>query len=570
MSLFKKHLAVTAISIINLLFCSNLFAANIYVDKTLSSNCTTGNYSTENRSCSGSAGNAYNTIQQAVDNMSTSDDIYIRGDTYFENVLISGSTAPNGTADNYASMQSYPGEWAIIDGQNNEQYTIGKNRSGRDEGNDLAYWKFEKLEITGGTDGSSGGAGLYLNGGPFIVRYNYIHDNVASSGGDNPGGIVGYTWTDSIIEYNYLNNNGESGGTGGNSANIAIFGDYLEQTTARYGFADSIPSTRRNEIRYNYFSGSSIGFKHKGAQLFSGRNPGTSDFNDADEYKYEGWGDKIHHNYFVGQRRHGMVIEQDFAQVYNNIFDNPEEAIVVNYEPNFQLYKVITYNNTILNPLYAGIKRYGCVFFEHSFTENEDHYGGDYNNIIDSSNKEYGHRFTSVAINVFNGCGSVNPPFLNPDISNYINSNNYFYRPDNSDIFAYGETTDPDAYYTVAEFEAQTETGAAKVAYTNPYNADNPLYSGSTGANRFKTLASHIIVGSKTIANGGIGGPHPYLSGVTIPSYVGAVDPNDSSWVANLLCLTDIDVLTNGGINGPVCSKRPKAIAILDAIVTRK
>ncbi len=203
MSLFKKHLAATAFTIINLLFCSNLFAANIYVDKTLSSSCTAGNYSTTNRSCSGSEGNAYKTIQQAVNNMNTSDDIFIRGGTYYENVLISGSTTPNGTANDYASMQSYPGEWAIIDGQNNAQYTIGKLRNGRDNGNDLAYWRFERLEITGGHQGSTdGGAGLYISGGPFIVSYCYIHDNVATSEDNNPGGIVGYTWTDSIIEYN--------------------------------------------------------------------------------------------------------------------------------------------------------------------------------------------------------------------------------------------------------------------------------------------------------------------------------------------------------------------------------
>ena len=40
MSLFKKHLAITVFSIINLLFYTNLSAANIYVDKTLSSNCS--------------------------------------------------------------------------------------------------------------------------------------------------------------------------------------------------------------------------------------------------------------------------------------------------------------------------------------------------------------------------------------------------------------------------------------------------------------------------------------------------------------------------------------------------
>lgn len=560
MSLFKNHLVVTTFSIINLLFCTDLFAANIYVDKTLSSSCTAGNYSTQNRTCSGSDGNGYNTIQKAVNNMKTSDDIYIRGGTYFENVLVSASTAPNGTASDYASMQSYPGEWAVVDGGHNEQYTIGKDRSGRDNGNDLAYWRFEKLEITGGTR-VDGGAGLYISGGPFIVRYNYIHDNVSPNAGENPGGIVGYTWKDSIIEYNYFENNGMSSGTDGNAAHIAIFTDYLWDTTGKNGFTNSIPSVRRNEIRYNYFSGSTIGFKHKGTQYFTGRNTASAskDYDDT----YQDWGDKIHHNYFTGQRRVSVMTYQDFVQVYNNIFDAVPEAITIGEQPDDQMYQAVTYNNTIVNPTYKGIVRYGCNSY--SYAENEDHYGGDYNNLIDSSDKKYGFWFTGTAINVLAGCSdSRNPYFTNPDISNYISSNNYFYRADDPDIFKYGEV-----YYTAAEFEAQTETGAPRVAYSNSFNAGNPLYAGTTYANKYITIGSHLIEPSITIANGGIGTPHPYLSGVTLPSYVGAVDPNDSSWVADILCLTEIETLKKGGAGGPGCSKRPKAIDTLEGTVIR-
>ena len=65
-------------TIISLLFLSsNIYAANIYVDKTLSSNCTSGNYSTSNRNCSGNDGNAYRTIQAAIDAMSPGDHIFM-------------------------------------------------------------------------------------------------------------------------------------------------------------------------------------------------------------------------------------------------------------------------------------------------------------------------------------------------------------------------------------------------------------------------------------------------------------------------------------------------------------
>ncbi len=75
---------------------------------------------------------------------------------------------------------------------------------------------------------------------------------------------------------------------------------------------------------------------------------------------------------------------------------------------------------------------------------------------------------------------------------------------------------------------------------------------------------------SKTIANGGIGGAHPLLASVTIPSYIGAADPNDNSWVAGVLCLTDTETLKTGGMQGPVCGQRPKPISTLKATVIKQ
>lgn len=71
-----------------LLFSLQSFAANIYVDQTLSSDCTSGNYSVANRVCNGPDGKAYNTIQKAIDTMSVGDSIFMRGGTY----LVGGTT----------------------------------------------------------------------------------------------------------------------------------------------------------------------------------------------------------------------------------------------------------------------------------------------------------------------------------------------------------------------------------------------------------------------------------------------------------------------------------------------
>ena len=55
------------------------YGAVIFVDKNLSSNCLSGNYSIAGRNCSGADGNAYSTIQSALNSMNGGDDIYMRG-----------------------------------------------------------------------------------------------------------------------------------------------------------------------------------------------------------------------------------------------------------------------------------------------------------------------------------------------------------------------------------------------------------------------------------------------------------------------------------------------------------
>ena len=74
MNKYKPLLLATAGFMTNIVINPNAIAANIYVDKTLSANCTSGNYSTQSRTCSGSDGKAYTTIQQAVNNMKTSEE----------------------------------------------------------------------------------------------------------------------------------------------------------------------------------------------------------------------------------------------------------------------------------------------------------------------------------------------------------------------------------------------------------------------------------------------------------------------------------------------------------------
>jgi hypothetical protein len=504
----------------------------LFVDPTVPAG---NDYNDITRSATGGGKTSFTTIQAAVNAMVSGTDVWIRGGTYFENVEIKGSTHPDGTPSNYCSLQSYPGEWAKVDGQNNQQYTIGKNRSGADEGNDLAYWKFERLEITGGCI-TDGGAGLYINRGPFIVRFCYIHDNIAPLGGENPGGIVGYTWVDTIIEFCWFFNNGMDFANDGNAAHIANFSDNNTERnfTAEFGFQERMAVPKRNIYRYNYFDGSTVAFKHKASQILAGRNVAGPLF----ESTFQNYGDKFHHNFVKNARRDALVIEQDFCQVYNNIFEQNKDTINVQYQPGVMIHNVCVYNNTSVNPhpYTKLILRYGQLTLAWSgFTQTQALHGYDLNNIMDEQpapafTEPEGQWFTGTGINPFGD----NVGFPSPDVTNYVASHNYFYRPNGVELFKLNNT-----YYTKAEWEAQSLTGSPKVVYSKASTeANDRLFVGSTGANAYTTRGAHVVQGGLTVADAGIGGAHPYLPGITLPSYVGATNPSDNSWVAMLI--TDV------------------------------
>lgn len=88
-------------------------AATIYTDQTLSADCTTGNYSASARTCTGSDGNAYNTIAEGVGQLQPGSTLYLRGGTYTERIDLQGPQK-QGTAGNYITVSGYPGEQVII------------------------------------------------------------------------------------------------------------------------------------------------------------------------------------------------------------------------------------------------------------------------------------------------------------------------------------------------------------------------------------------------------------------------------------------------------------------------
>jgi hypothetical protein len=135
-------------------------------------------------------------------------------------------------------------------------------------------------------------------------------------------------------------------------------------------------------------------------------------------------------------------------------------------------------------------------------------------------------------------------------LTNFHFNRNYSYRPISNyndpagTLMVWAGYYASTSRYTAARYA--TDFDASSHLFLNQYDASNLLYKGTSGADKYKTLGSHRLDASYTIANGGIGGSHPYLPGVTIPSYVGATNPNDNAWVNGVLGLNATTTLIDG------------------------
>ena len=384
---------------------------------------------------------------------------------------------------------------------------------------------------------------------------------------NNPAGLKGYNWQDSIVEYCWFERNGGINQTHHNCAHIQIFSDYDYRNIAENGFdpdANSGLHNMRNEYRYNYFDGTGgvpCAIKYKGNQLFTTRDEviGWQD-------EYNTYGDKIHHNivYNHTSSNGGAILaDQDFVQVYNNIVDSCYNGISINDSTTGNSYKSVVYNNLL----------YNCTALSifHPFNEqygeyaSDVFYGYDYNNIIYSATD--GYNWCDIAIDLINE-NAYAFESGEGDFTKYVGKNNYMYDSD-------GDATARAHIYRIGDIE-YTQAGYESAypgndVYTNDYDAGNPLFKGSSGADRYKTFSSHVIESGKQVGNAGVNTSHPYLAGKTIPGYIGPADPDkdsganwnpanpdpdDGGWIDYVLSLQSIEALrgtsTQGGEEDPL------------------
>lgn len=539
----KMHL-INKITLITVLFIvitfitySDLFAANIYVDQTLAADCKTNNYSTTNRLCNGSDGNAYRTIQDAINNMAVGDTIMMRGGAYLVQNLAGDEAvhipvAKNGdswAAGHFNTLKSFPGEWAKIDGQGNASVTgvvLGLYSHDKQGIDDLKYWVFEKFEVTGGTKiAANGGEGsaVWANGGPNKFRYLYIHDNWTTNQSENPVGLTSVVPHDSTVEYCVFKHNGcgGAGDVGTNCAHVAFYTSYLYAKCP-----DLNHCVHDNIVRYNYMEDAIVGVKHKSEEILASN--GT-------DMVWKTHGDHWHHN-IIRNSYVGIMTRQDFVQVYNNIVEiNSQTGAGIETtdisSTNDEQHNDTYYNNTV----YDGTMQHNVPYGVRPLVYHP--YWWAINNILDHATNGQDEEYPGInaGVGMALSGGTV-------DMSNAKIDRNLFYQKITATPFRIGRPTASSCTdrLTVAQFNSCYNTN-------NWDNSNSGLYMSSNWPNKYITNGSFVISGSTTVAIGGIGVPHPYLSGVRLPSYVGATNPNDHAWVAgvyNLGVLKD-DVPTN-------------------------
>lgn len=384
--------------------------------------------------------------------------------------------------------------------------------------------------------------------GPIWVKYCYIHDNVY---GGNCDDLAGGLWinqaTQCIIEYNWFSYNTGTTPTA-NCGDITIEADYKDDLDPTNFNPDL--AINRNIIRYNLVENSPTGIRHKNQQRFgtSTRTP-----TDVGSGSYAEWGDKWHHNIVRNFTTMGISPQQDNAQVYNNIVAIDSETPpdnTIGYQLGWEegisshqpiLFNMVAYNNTAIKVAKSFGTSSGCdkdtptgtcPQQPHGTPANEECYPyvWFYNNISDLNETDGGDWRYPVVIAAELPTGE----YVNMTQVHF--KNNLIHDPQNISaniVFIRGRGS----YNTLAAAEA-----AFPQVSGNWQNTTAGLWLSTYIAD------PSFVVGSATIGNGGIGGNHPYLAGVTIPNYVGATSPGSPTWVADVLSLASTTVLQAGTV----------------------
>jgi cysteine-rich repeat protein/parallel beta-helix repeat protein len=169
--------------------CSVVSGEIIYVDNSLGADCV-GNYDVASRGCSGSDGDAYNTIQEGISASVAGDNVLIRMGTYVpaSQISISGKV---GTSDSAKiTISNYGSEEVIVDGagspagiginfDSDSDYIVLDGLKIYNFGvNGIAMRYVNHVYINNSVIANSGAVGVYILESEYVsVTYSVVHDN---------------------------------------------------------------------------------------------------------------------------------------------------------------------------------------------------------------------------------------------------------------------------------------------------------------------------------------------------------------------------------------------------------
>ena len=215
---YNKITSILLLSFLILLYC-NLGANVNAVEENSSSNSyfvsTTGNDASGN----GSINNPWKTIQKAANMVTAGDTVYIKGGTYYENVIIENK---NRVENRWITFQSYNNEEVVIDGRNIEPEYYNAIFYIKDSG----FIRLTGLKIF---NSAYGGIHIHNEGTNHIRIDNNTIYNCSARGLATFS--EGHTLDNIIIEHNYIdfiNNNWRGvGGFGGEGVSLSRITNFV-------------------------------------------------------------------------------------------------------------------------------------------------------------------------------------------------------------------------------------------------------------------------------------------------------------------------------------------------------
>jgi len=515
----------------------------IYVDLLLFANHgvhATSTYDTATRSNTGGDAKCWDSVKNAIGNMTAGDLIQMRGGIYQQGAIDIPPSKNAGTRNGFdtlwSGIESYPGEWAILDGQNTIAYTgdpkgVLGHYCGSTYECETKYWTFQRFEIRNGRSYDDKQAiGLYVSGGPYIARYLIFRNNCISGNpngisphpaGNNPSGLRSYRPDGCVVEYCYFKGNGGAWrGADNNCAQLQFFSDYKWAGDTIF---DTAHVTKRNVVRYCFFDSAFGAIKHKGIQLLA-------DYHNGADTRFIAQGDQFHHN-VIKRTSQPILTNSDMTQIHHNVIDTGwcyPSSIASNYADRLH---VGFYNNTLRHANVTqgyGYERIPNPFHPYYFA---------CNNILDSSN-----------ITTDGGIFAIG--YLRPGDTQTVNladcpvKRNIISRPLGAAHFSVGGNSSDSCMgnLTVSQF-------SGCYSYANWLKTNPSFFPSDTGLKRFVPDSSYVLNGDTTIYNGGIGGTNP-ASGEPVPNYIGAVRGTDTLWLHTVMYnLADTNFMKWGGVS---------------------